>query len=143
MCLDHKSLSQACLAKPRIQQCLERLAEHFLVVWSERVPGSWKELGPKGCLSSGEDWPAPSPSTRMPSVPLPLTTSTSSLVPKSHFPPAQLPPAPQPWHPILSDNPGHCRAKPMGSALYTHGQPPPPPNFPLRLVTLPQISRWG
>lgn len=31
------------------------LAEHFLVVWSERVSGSWKELGPKGCLSSVED----------------------------------------------------------------------------------------
>lgn len=67
--------------------------------------GFLDKLGPKGCLSSEEAWPAPSPSTHMPTMPLPLTTSTTSLFPKSHFPPPHLAPAPKPWPPHPSRHP--------------------------------------
>lgn len=49
MCLDHKSLSQACKAQnPAVA------AEALLVIWSRKATHSWEELGTKGCLSSEE-----------------------------------------------------------------------------------------
>lgn len=92
------------LKAPSLQRLLGT-AGHFPVVWSGRATGSWDKLGPKSCLSSEEAWPAPSPSTHMPTMPLPLTTSTTSLFPKSHFPPPHLAPAPKPWPPHPSRHP--------------------------------------
>lgn len=83
----------------------------------QKGSSSWKELGPKGCLSSGKDWPAPSP------VPThPMCLFFSRLLP--HPLQASLSARPQaclqlPSHGISSfQTPWpHCRVKPIGPAL--------------------------
>lgn len=113
------------------------------MVWSGRATGSWEELGPEelplvtGGLASSLS------RTHKPNAPLPLTTFTTSLVPKSHFPPPHLAPAPTPWpsQPLICQLQGKAhwpcsreeateqaqQALPMGSR-----------NLPLGLVTLLQ-----
>lgn len=148
MCLDHKSLSQAWKAQnPAVA------AEALLVIWSRKATHSWEELGTKGCLSSEETWLAPSLS-QYPhaNMPLLLTTSTTSLFPKSHFPPPHLAPAPKSWssHPPRHSSqlrgkahwPGF-REEVIEQAQHTSMLSEGPTSLPLRLVTLLLGSRWG